>query len=148
MLLLYMEDIIMQIRVDAKDSKNTIVGIIKKLNNLDEYYESVARPRLIKHLKDIFGTSGLGEWADNKMPHKTLDKTGRLKRSYTKVGAPGNVSKITKKSFEHGSNVHYAKVHEEGLGRVQKREVIGLVVKRQLLSRSYVKSLNKWVIGE
>ena len=138
--------LIMNLHIEIQQTGKKIDKITKKLSDMREYYEVVAKPQLIRHIDMVFQTGGYDEWPENRRANKTLIATGRLLRSYTRTNAD-NVSRITKQSFEHGSRLSYASAHEYGLGGRKKRQVIGAVVKRQLLSKSYMRSLNKWLIG-
>ena len=136
-----------EVSINSQKIDKKLRKMAKSLDDMREYYETVALPRIIEHLKDIFRTGADGTWAKrlDNLPHKLLRKSGRLYRSYTSRASPDNITVIKKRVFEFGSSVPYAKYHEEGTRRMQAREITGFVKKRQLLSRSYVRSLNKYI---
>ena len=80
-------------------------------------------------------SEGAGRWTpldDEYRLHKVervgqvpiLQYTGRLYRSLTEQGAPGYVREETADSLRVGSSNPLARYHQEGAGRLPKREVI------------------------
>lgn len=72
----------------------------------------------LKENSEIFALEGPG-WAPSTSRGKTpgtptMVESGRLARSYTKKGAPGNVHQVGPKSGQFGSSVPYAEELQRG----------------------------------
>ena len=106
-------------------------NVIDALQDLSEYFEDVAVPRAASHFSELWGSQGFGEW------RTPLYKTGRLYRSFTRSGSADNVTIIRNQSLEYGSSLFYTRYYRE--------QIIGAVINRDLLRRSYQRSLRKYI---
>lgn len=79
----------------------------------------------MRPVMEASGRSGLGEfersfaqsgpgWAPNRAGTRTMMKSGRMFRSYTVIGADGNVFRVTSNSAEVGSDLPYAEINNSG----------------------------------
>ena len=137
-----------RLRVEA--NTENIARDLKRIEaipkDLRTYFKRVAIPRLEMHIHEIFRSRGLGQWPPSQREQrgvgKTLIRTGRLYSSYTQSGSRDNRTIIRKKNFEYSSLVPYARFHEVVTRGAGPRPVIGLVIKRGLIQRSFARSLN------
>jgi len=72
-------------------------------------------------------------WAKLKRPRRNskgrdriLQDTGALRTSVTAKGARGNIDLKTPTSLTWGTNLHYAKFHQDGTKHIPKREFLGI----------------------
>ena len=79
----------------------------------------------------IFRSNGRGTWRPTQRSNAILRDTRALFRSYTQRGSPGNISQVRPNRFTWGSNLPYARFHEEGTRRLPARPVVGLIVRNR-----------------
>ena len=80
------------------------------------------------------------EWKDRHYPGQPiLVRTGDLKQSMTKKGASGNITAISKNSAVFGSSIYYGIYHDEGRGRMPKRNFSEPSDRRRLIWLDQIK---------
>lgn len=81
--------------------------------------------------------------AGGRDPRPMID-SGRLLRSLTVRGAPGQIVRVTPTSLRFGTNVWYARFHQQGKG-VPRRTVVGLSRQQRKLA---VMNLRELLLGD
>lgn len=87
-----------------------------------------ARWKPISERTKLLRRQGEGKPHQKELDHLILIDTGRLRNSVTGQNSPGNITKVKfnakKLSIEIGTNVHYARKHQYGIG-VPQRSFLG-----------------------
>ena len=124
----------------------------KRVENLNNFWRQYALPLLQEEIKGVFESQGYSKWPPRKMPapHPLLRDTGKLYNSWTKSGAAGNITRISKKSLQFGTNIEYAKYHEYGTSKMPARPIAKLVTQpqrgaRRSLRRKVQESLYRYL---
>ena len=138
----------MPIQIQANTTE--VIGELQHAADLFSSFESLwddlIHDVLSPDIENVFDTEGLGQWSPrvDDLPHPILDKTGRLKSSYTQSGADGNIDERTPFSLRWGSDVEYADFHEQGTSRLPARPVIDLLVQSGFEQR-VARYIDNWI---
>ena len=120
------------LKIEDKKAIRDLKSLVAAIEDLREYWREVAVPIAESQFSALWGSRGYGQWSTS------LYITGDLYRSYTQSGSRNNITLIQNQSFAYGSNVLYAKYHAD--------KVIGTILNRQLLKRTYAQTLNRWIL--
>lgn len=120
----------LSIRAEIPVAKR-LSNVIDALQDLRGFFEA-SMPLMESQFSDLWGSQGFGQWPT------PLFKTGRLYRSFVRSGSADNVTIVTNSSLEYGSSVLYAKYHRD--------KIIGVVINKDLLRRSYQRSLRDYIL--
>ena len=102
--------------------------------DLSNFIKETAVPLVRKEVKRLFDSGGYFQWpalapstVARKGHSRILIDTRRLIRSVTLESSADKVIEITDNSLVFGTNVPYARYHEEGTSRLPKRPVFELL---------------------
>ena len=81
-----------KVKMSRSQIRSAIRGATRAVSHFDILYRDKFEPRLKNEIQNIFNTEGYGTWLPTRnRRNPILIDTGRLLRSYTRSGAPGNV---------------------------------------------------------
>lgn len=114
-----------RITVDASEAQAMLAGMKGRARNFKPIFW-IAREQLELANAENFTTSGLpvGGWKPRERPQTwpIMRKSGELFRSLSSLHGPPN--EIGAKSATFGTNVSYAKFHQDGTSRMAKRQIV------------------------
>lgn len=117
----------LKIEINTKPIVKRLSDIRDNLSDFSPLFSILRREFLQKRIREIFGTNGYGRWLPTTRPNPILRDTRALYRSYTQIGAAGNINIETSNSLIWGSDISYAHYHEYGTSRLTPREVISML---------------------
>jgi len=90
----------------SKETKKMLKDLAVLSKDMKPFFKDT-QTDIEKLMGKVFANEGLPKWKPrkDKLPHKRLQKTGRLRRSFTDEGAEGAHRKISKTALEYGSGV-------------------------------------------
>ena len=145
------------IKVDTSKVVRRIEGIEKRIETLMPSIENEVKSILRDAFAKIFAAEGIPRWrklspytirdriAKGFGPGPILQRTGKLKRSYTGESRYG-VWKTNRNSLTYTNLVPYAAFHERGTTRIPARHIIKGVLAKKEVRRAIVNAAHKQIL--
>lgn len=122
-------------KIDSGQLETLAERLEQKSTNIKDLHEQVAQV-VRADIKEQFDTEGRGAWAKlvkgtiatkqrlGVLGRGVLVRTGALRDSFTKEGAPGSINEVRDGELRLGSSLPYALKHQLGMGNNPLRPII------------------------
>ena len=116
----------------------------ERVQDFTQAWDSVIDTVIDPAIERQFETEGDGRWQPRKddLPHPLLQKTGKLRRSYTGDGE-GHIEERRRDGLLFGSDVEYADFIEDGTSRMPARPVLDFIDEQ--FSQDVAHALDNWL---
>ena len=139
----------LRIRLRKRRAERVLFNLQSLLNDFRSFWKETFQNYLINQLGRIFATGGYGTWPETSRPNPILIDTERLFQSYTTPGTANNVNQQYPKVFVFGSDVPYARYHEQEDEpyRLAQRQVVNLLSQNAEFIMNTQELVDDWVQG-